>query len=127
VRAVLNKSDLDGDGTLIELVREVLDPSWPVHVVSAATGAGLDGLREALWCDLDRIRIYAKEPGHKADHQRPFVLDRGATVEQLAHVVHHELAEHLKFARIWGHAAFDGQQVDRHHPLHDGDVVELHG
>ncbi len=127
VRAVLNKADLDGDGILIELVREALDPSWPVHVVSAATGAGLDGLRKALWLDLDRIRIYAKEPGHKAEHDRPFVLDRGATVGELAHVVHHELAEHLKFARIWGHAAFDGQQVDRHHPLHDGDVVELHG
>lgn len=127
VRTVLNKSDLDGDGTLRELVREALDPAWPVHAVSATTGAGLDELRAALWKDLDRIRIYAKEPGHKPDHERPFVLDRGATVEQLAHVVHHELAGRLKFARLWGHAAFEGQQVDRHHELQDGDVVELHG
>lgn len=73
------------------------------------------------------MRIYAKEPGHPADRERPFVLERGATVEKLAHVVHHELADRLKFARLWGHAAFDGQQVDRHHELHDRDVVELHG
>lgn len=126
VRAVLAKSDLDGDGTLGDLVRTALDPSWPVHVVSATTGAGLEALRAALWQDLGRIRIYAKQPGHAPDRERPFVLDRGATVEQLAHVVHHELAERLKFARVWGHAAFDGQQVDRHHLLHDGDVVELH-
>jgi hypothetical protein len=127
VRAVLNKSDLDGDGTLRELVREALDPAWPVHEVSAVTGAGLGELRATLWKDLGRIRIYAKEPGHKPDTERPFVLERGATVEQLAHVVHHELADHLKFARVWGHAAFDGQQVDRRHVLDDGDVVELHG
>lgn len=127
VRAVLNKSDLDGDGALAELVRGALDPAWPVHVVSAVTGAGLGDLRAALWRDLDRIRIYAKEPGHKPDHERPFVLDHGATVEQFANVVHHELAERLRFARLWGNAAFDGQQVDRRHVLHDGDVVELHG
>jgi len=126
VRAVLNKSDLDGDGSLRELVRPALDSAWPVHEVSAATGDGLAELRAALWRDLGRIRIYAKEPGHQPDRERPFVLDRGATVEQLANVVHHEIAERFKFARLWGHAAFDGQQVDRHHVLEDGDVVELH-
>lgn len=127
VRAALNKSDLDGDGTLLELVREELDPAWPLHAVSAVSGAGLGELRAALWADLGRIRIYAKEPGHKPDLARPFVLERGATVEKFANVVHHELAERLKFARVWGHAAFDGQQVDRQHVLHDRDVVELHG
>jgi ribosome-interacting GTPase 1 len=41
--------------------------------------------------------------------------------------VHGDLAAKLHFARIWGaHARFEGQQVDRHHALADGDVVELH-
>ena len=49
-------------------------------------------------------------------------------MEALAERVHHELAARLKFARLWGpHARFEGQQVDRHHLLGDGDVVELHG
>ena len=98
----------------------------PVHEVSAEHGHGLEELRVALWADLGRIRIYAKEPGHKHDYERPFVLGRGATVQDLATVVHKDIAERLKFARIWGHAAFDGQQVDRHHALDDRDVVELH-
>ncbi len=127
VRVAFTKCDLDGDATLLELVRAELDPAWPLHAVSATSGAGLEGLRAALWADLARVRVYAKEPGHAADRERPFVLERGATVERLAHVVHHELADRLKFARVWGHAAFDGQQVDRQHELHDRDVVELHG
>ncbi len=126
IRVALNKCDLDGDGTLRAIVSEALPASWPTHAVSAERGDGLDVLREALWAELDRIRIYAKEPGKKADHVRPFVLHRGATVHELATVVHKDIAERLKFARIWGHAAFDGQQVDRHHALDDRDIVELH-
>jgi ribosome-interacting GTPase 1 len=71
--------------------------------------------------------VHTKEPGHGADQDRPFVLPEGATVGDLAERVHHDLAAHLKFARLWGpHARFDGQQIDRHHRLLDGDVVELH-
>jgi len=56
----------------------------------------------------------------------PFVLPEGATVNDLALLVHKDVAERLRFARIWGKARFDGQQVDRHHVLSDRDVVELH-
>jgi hypothetical protein len=90
-------------------------------------GDGLDALRPRLFSELGRIRVHTKEPGHPPDRSRPFVLDRGATVEDLARLVHGDLAAKLHFARIWGaHARFDGQQVDRHHALADGDVVELH-
>ncbi len=126
VRVALGKSDLDPAGELTALATDALDPTWPVHRVSAEHGHGLEELRRALFADLRRIRIYAKEPGHAADRVRPFVLADGATVEQLATLVHKDIASRLKFARLWGHAAFDGQQVDRHHVLADGDVVELH-
>ena len=79
-----------------------------------------------LFAGLGRIRIYAKEPGKKPDFARPFVLEADSTVHDLARVVHKDIAENLRFARIWGHARFDGQQVDRHHVLADRDVVELH-
>ena len=96
------------------------------NAVSAEHGAGLEDLRRSLFDALDRIRIYAKEPGKKPDRERPFVLPRGATVQDLALAVHKEIAERLKYARIWGSSLFDGQQVDRDHLLSDRDVVELH-
>ncbi len=126
VRLALNKLDLDDDGTFAALAQEHLAHGWPQHRVSATRGEGLEDLRRALFLDLDRVRIYAKEPGHKADHVRPFVLAAGATVHDLAVAVHKDIAAHLRFARVWGHARFDGQQVDKDHVLADRDIVELH-
>jgi ribosome-interacting GTPase 1 len=127
VVALGNKCDLDDDGLFADLARDAVGRDLPFLAVSAARGDGLDGLRERLFRDLHRIRVNTKEPGHEADRGRPFVLPEGSTVQDLAALVHQDLAAHLKFARIWGHARFDGQQVERRHVLADGDVVELHG
>ena len=126
VLVALGKRDLDPEGTFAELALETLGPVGPVFRVSAETGEGLEELRRALFVELGRIRIYSKEPGKKPDVERPFVLGRGATVHDLALHVHKEVAERLRFARIWGSAKFEGQQVDRDHVLADRDVVELH-
>jgi ribosome-interacting GTPase 1 len=123
---VANKRDLDPDGTFTELARAAVGEGLPCFAVSAEHGAGLEELRRALFEQLGVIRIYAKEPGKKPDLERPFVLPRGATVLHLAKAVHKEIAERLRFARIWGSGRFDGQQVDHDHPLADRDVVELH-
>lgn len=127
VLVLANKCDLDADGTFAALAREAVWSELPFVPISAVRGDGLDALRPRLFTELGRVRVYTKEPGHPADHGRPFVLPAGATVEELARLVHGELAARLHFARIWGaHARFDGQQVDRHHVLADRDVVELH-
>jgi ribosome-interacting GTPase 1 len=125
VLVIGNKSDLD-DGTFAALAREAIRADLPFLPVSAERGDGLEPLREILFRELKRIRVYAKEPGYKPDLKRPFVLPERATVHDLAMHVHKEIAERLKYARLWGHARFDGQQVDRHHVLADKDVVELH-
>jgi hypothetical protein len=126
VHVLLNKVDLDGDGTFAALARESLGDDAAAFPVSAEHGHGLEDLRGRLFADLSRVRIYAKEPGKKPDFARPFVLKVGATVHDLALMVHKDIAEKMRFARIWGHARFDGQQVDRDHVLADRDVVELH-
>lgn len=123
---VLGNKAEDDDGTFAALARESVGPDLSFFAVSAVTGAGLEALREVLFRELGKIRVYPKEPGKKPDHERPFVLPAGATIHDLAFHVHKEIAERMKFARIWGHAKFDGQQVDRHHVLADRDVVELH-
>jgi len=126
VLAVANKCDLDFDGGLAPRAREQLGMDLPFFAVSAEQGMGLDDLRRALFVELRRIRIYAKEPGKKPDLARPFVLRHGATVQDLALHVHKDIAARLKYAWLWGSAKFEGQQVDRDHVLNDRDVVELH-
>jgi ribosome-interacting GTPase 1 len=123
---VLGNKAEDDDGTFAALAQEAIGVDLPFVPVSALSGTGLEPLRGMLFRELARIRVYPKEPGKKPDRVRPFVLPAGATVHDFAAHVHKEIAERLKFARIWGHAKFDGQQVDRHHVLADRDVVELH-
>jgi uncharacterized protein len=126
VVVVANKRDLDPDGTFAALARDAVGTDLPFFTVSATGGEGLEALRGPLFRLLRRIRVHSKEPGRRPEPGKPFVLPEGATVQELAARVHGELAQRLRFARIWGHARFEGQQVDRGHVLADGDVVELH-
>ena len=87
---------------------------------------GLERLAEKLFKLLGIIRIYSKPPGKPADMKDPFTLPVGSTVMDLATIVHRQLAEKLKFARIWGTGVYDGQNTQRNHVLNDKDVIELH-
>jgi ribosome-interacting GTPase 1 len=56
----------------------------------------------------------------------PFTIPEGSTVMDLARVIHRELAEKLKAARIWGTGVYEGQSVQKNHVLQDKDIMELH-
>jgi ribosome-interacting GTPase 1 len=124
---VANKADRVGDamGELSALL-ELTGLRYPAFVVSAATGHGLGELGPRLFTHLGLVRVYTKLPGHPPNRERPFALRRGQTVEDVARLVHKDLARSLRYARVWGTSGFDGQQVGSEHPLADGDVVELH-
>lgn len=108
--------------------------SIPFRIVKVEFGAdpasgpneSKENLREQIYNELDVIRLYTKKPGRPADIADPFTIPREGTVEDLALKVHREIADKLKFARIWGTSARDGQSVGREHVLSDKDVVELH-
>lgn len=121
-----NKSDLDPDPQEVEVLEELLGVRFPAFSVSALTGAGLEQIGPFLFERLGIVRVYTKAPGRPADRDRPYTLRRGDTVLDVARQVHRELAESVKFARVWGSGQFDGQQVGREHEVGDGDVVELH-
>lgn len=122
-----NKSDrvADADAEL-DTLRELAGIRYPAFAVSAATGHGLGAIAPWLFRELGVLRVYTKLPHRPPDRGRPFTLRPGQTVRDLARLVHKDLASALRFARIWGHAGFEGQQVGPDHRLADGDVVELH-
>lgn len=109
----------------VAVLRELYSQRLEVRPVSAAAGAGLDELIRRLWELLAAVRVYTKKPGKSADHDKPFTLPVGATIEDLAREIHRDLPEKMKFARIWGEGRFDGQQVHRTEILRDKDVVEV--
>lgn len=119
------KADMPGALERIELLKEVLGGRMELIPVSAVTGDGLDRLSAAMFFDLlGRIRVYTHAPGRKADFSAPFILDAGTTVLGAAREIHKEIAETLKYARVWGKGMFEGgQMVPRDHILSDGDVI----
>jgi hypothetical protein len=123
---VLTRADRPETGESAEVVDDLLERRWPVVAVSSTTGSGLDELKRRTFAALDILRVYTKEPGKEADRRAPFTVPRGATVADLAARIHKDLLAHLKFARVWGSGAFDGQTVQRDHVLAEGDVVEIH-
>ncbi len=109
-----------------QVLEELLGLDYPAIAVSATEGTGLDSIGQWLFDHLDIVRVYTKVPGKPPDMHRPYTIRKGDAVEDVAVLVHKDLARNLRFARIWGSATFDGQQVGREHQLADGDVVELH-
>ena len=123
---VITRVDLPEVTRTIDTLDELLDRRWPLVAVSSVSGAGLDELRRRTFEAFDIIRVYTKEPGKPADRSAPYTLPRGATVADLASRIHKDLATEMKFARVWGTSAFDGQAVQREHVLAEGDIVEIH-
>jgi hypothetical protein len=123
-----NKSDrLQDPAAELEAFRELSGLDFPALLVSAGNGLGLTAVAPLLIERLGILRVYTKLPGHHPEMDRPYTVRRGATVHDVAVLVHRGRAGELKFARIWGPSvAFDGQQVSATHPIADRDVVELH-
>jgi len=122
---ICTKSDIAKPDALQTLKRSC-KRRFELIVISTKTGVGVDKLPETFFKLLNIIRIYAKPPGRPADMNEPFTLPAGSTVMDLAAAIHRELAEKLKFARIWGTGVYDGQNAQRNHILNDKDIIELH-
>jgi ribosome-interacting GTPase 1 len=123
---VLSKADLGVDVDEVVALQELAGTRFPALVTSAESRQGLDRLGPLLMRGLAVVRVYTKVPGKPPDLRKPYTLIAGDTVEDLARQIHRDLAASLLFARVWGSAKFEGQQVGRDHPLVDGDIVELH-
>lgn len=123
---VANKNDNEAADIRLELAKESLGDAFPMLLISAEHGRGLEELRQAIYDMLGVMRIYTKQPGKPPDMTSPFTCPIGSSVSEFAGHVHKDFEENLKSARVWGSGAFDGQTIGRDHVLKDKDVVELH-
>jgi uncharacterized protein len=123
---VANKCDTPGASDNFEGLKELCGGNLKMLPISAKTGQGLPEMMAALFELLNVVRVYPKKPGKPVDRESPFILTKGGTVHDMAYLIHRDLADKMKTARVWGTSVHAGQQVHHTHVLADKDVVELH-
>ncbi|ODM94275.1 Developmentally-regulated GTP-binding protein 2 [Orchesella cincta] len=95
-------------------------------VVSCNMKLNLDYLLEMLWEKLSLIRVYTKKPGEPPDFAGGLILRRGCTVEHVCHSIHRTIAQHFKYAIVWGTSTkYSPQRVGLHHIMNDEDVIRI--
>jgi len=109
-----------------EDLTSIIGEDIPFISLSLEENYGIEKLSETVFNRLNIIRIYTKAPGQKKDFGKPYVLQKEANVYDAAKAIHKDLAENMKYARIWSSNKYDGQRVDREYILNDGDIIEIH-
>ncbi len=120
-----HKTFEDESGHKFEQLKELMS-GYSITKTSILDEETLQNFQQAIFGALKILRVFTKKSGQEADFDSPIVLPIGSTVEQAAESLHKEIAQKLKFSRIWGQGKHDGQRVNRDFVLTDGDIVEFH-
>ncbi|MBS7642427.1 MAG: TGS domain-containing protein [Candidatus Bathyarchaeia archaeon] len=121
-----SKIDLPGARMRLEKLKKSLTSNLHVIGVSCVTGEGLDLIAPSILGVMKIIRVYTKKPGNPPD-PKPIVLREGSTVGDVASIIHTELKEKFRYARVWsGSIEANSMRVGLNYRLRDGDIVEIH-
>lgn len=124
---VPNKMDAPGAGDRLTLWHEFCPLNFDEFPISAQQGSGLRQLGEKIFEALDVVRVYTKMPSQKDPvYEKPYTVPRGTPLIDVAGLIHRDLAEHFKFARVWGNEIHPGTRVKPDYLVQDQDVVEIH-
>ncbi|MCL2148459.1 MAG: GTP-binding protein [Methanomassiliicoccaceae archaeon] len=120
----VNKVDLARPGELEAAL--ALYPDYAAVPISAATGYGIEELKQTLYETIEMIRIYLKPQGKEADLVEPLIVKRGNTVGDVCEVIHRDFRNNFRYAMVWGRSAkFPGQTVGMDHVVEDEDILTI--
>lgn len=93
--------------------------------VNAFQEQDLENLKERIFKLLDKILVFTKKPGTKANFDMPLGLPLHSTVKDAARYLHKDFEKNLRFARVWGSTTYAGQRVSKDYELKNRDLVEI--
>ena len=118
---VLNKIDMVDEEYLADIKEK---HNLDTINISADNDINLEGLKEAIFQQLDLIRLYMKPRGEPADMEEPLIIRKGSTILDITDKIHRNLRDELRYTRIWGKSVkFGGQKVSRTHRPMDEDII----
>jgi len=124
---VANKADLKEAAVNFKSLKAYVKNGLPIIVISCKTHHGLRELGETLFKAVNIIRVYTRELNTREFSERPFILNKGATIYDLAKNIHSDFSKRFSFAKIWAERlVFSPQRVGATFILEDGDAIEIH-
>jgi hypothetical protein len=78
--------------------------------------------------ELNLIRVYTKSKAEKGFSERALVVRRGTTAREVARIIHKDLYENFKYAKVWSRRLpYSPMRVGPDFELEDGDAIEIIG
>lgn len=85
-------------------------------------------LGEYILKELNLIRVYTKSKAEKGFSERALVVRRGTTAREIARIIHKDLYENFKYAKVWSkRLPYSPMRVGPDFELEDGDAIEIIG
>ncbi|MBT9174717.1 MAG: GTPase Obg [candidate division WS2 bacterium] len=124
---VLSKCDFPEDTGKAGELKDLLGDNWVVTLFSIINPHNLDLLKREIFINLNLIRVYTKKPGYPPDLDRPYVLPKGSTLQDVASAIHKDLSKAFKFARVWSKdGSLKGMAAEKNYLVKDSDILEFH-
>ncbi len=122
-----NKTDAYGALERLDALKSFVKDSISVIPISCKGNIDVNMLGKEIFSSLNLVRVYTKEPSDRELSSKPFILKKGATIQDLARKIHSEFYEKFSYAKVWAkRLPFSPQKVGSSLILEDGDIVELH-
>ncbi len=125
----VNKVDLVEEKTRAKIESELTERFGETPImISAHSGYHIEDLKDAIFENLEFMRVYLKPVGGPpADMDEPLIIRSPATVEDVCNRLHRDFADKFRYAKVWGgdSAKHDAQRVGITHQLADGDVLTV--
>ena len=122
---IFNKIDLLPTEEQRKISATLSSKKYNHSLISVKTKQGIEELKNKIFQNFDKIRVYTKEPG-KGKTNRPIILEPQSTIKDVAEKILKGFSSKVKETKIWGPSSkFPGQKVGLKHKLKDLDVVEF--
>lgn len=95
-------------------------------VAENCEGLDFDNMARYFLSSLDLVRVYTRNPKTGRVESRPVLVKRGTRIVEVAKIIHSELYEGFKYAKVWSSRfEFNPRRVGRDYVPEDGDIIEI--
>jgi len=86
----------------------------------------IHNFEEKIYNTIGLIRVFTKKTnGKKNADNLPFILLKGADIEDLCFHLHKDFVENFSYAKVWGSGKYPGQKVSKDFVLSENDIVQI--